>query len=496
MQIFPADYGNYRPRNFDGALIEQALACFRPDNCNITVASQSFPGDWEHKEKWFGTEYKSGKIPADLLAEFDQAIKTLLPKLHLPRENEFIPRNLEAVLTEEEPAPEPRLIRNDLGARVWYKKGLPGYKKGFQAPRAYLTIHCRNPFAHVTAKSFVMVRLYAKLVDDAIEECFHNVCLAGIRYSVQGRSTGIKIELSGYVETLPVALDRLLKSMIALAVQQRFKAVKELISRHLESYATLESYKQVQWLATWLERENWYTHKQMLAELQALNSTDMEEFIPRLLGQMHIEILIGGGICQKDALELSSMVETILKPAPLPQAQWPIVARSLAFPPGSELVYHQTLIHSKILDNAIDYRLYTGPRFDGPARAKTFLLEQMTHTPAFNQLRTQEKLGYVIFIKGGETATNMSYSIIIQGRSAPMYLEERIDDFLTGFADSLRSMPDSEFELHKSSLARERWGKSNSKDLKEEADHVWSHIKTGHLDFTLGMLSPVLYRPY
>jgi insulysin len=465
----------------------------------MTVASRQFPGVWNQKEKWYGTEYTYEKIPADLLDEINQAFKNPLPELHLPRENEFIPRNLEAVIMDEELVSEPRLIRNDGVARVWYKKGLqvPGYKKGFQAPRAYLTIHCRNPLAHATAKTFVMARLYAELVKDAMEQYSYNARLAGLRYSVQGRSTGIRIQLSGYVTMLHVILDQLLNTMRDLQVQQGFEAAKDRLSSFLENYASLKPHHQVFWLARWLDRENWYTHKQMLAELRALTAADVEEFYPRLLGQMHIEILVGGGICKEDALGLSSMVETVFKPAPLPQAQWPMVARSLAFPPASKFVYHQTLIHSEIVGHCIDYRLYTGPRFDGPARAKTLLLEQMTHAPAFGQLRTQEQLGYVIFIDAGETATNMSYRILIQGSRAPMFLEGRIDAFLTGFADILGRMPDSgfdsEFEIHKRSLVREQLEKSKSKNLKEEASRVWSHIKTGHLDFTLGMPSPGLY---
>jgi insulysin len=278
-----------------------------------------------------------------------------------------------------------------------------------------------------------------------------------------------------------------------LQVRQDFEAVKEKLSSFLKNYASLELRHQVFWLARWLDRENWYTHKQMLAELRTLTAADVEQFYPSLLGQMHIEILVGGCICKEDALRLSSMVETALKPVPLPQAQWPMIAKSLAFPPASNFIYHQTLTHSQFVDQCIYYCLYTGPRFDCPARAKTLLLGQMASGPAFDQLRTQEQLGYIVLSGAIETATNMSYRILIQGTRAPMYLGGRIDAFLTKFADILGEMPESEFELHKSSLVRERLEKLKPKNLKEAASRVWSSISAGHFDFTLGMPSPGLY---
>jgi insulysin len=210
---------------------------------------------------------------------------------------------------------------------------------------------------------------------------------------------------------------------------------------------------------------------------------------------MHIEILAGGWICKEDALRLSSMVETAFKPVPLPQAEWPMIAKSLAFPPASNFLYHRTLTHSQLIDHCIYYCLYTGSRFDYPTRARTLLLGQMTSAPAFDQLRTQEQLGYVVLSGAIETATNMSYRIVIQGEKAPIYLGGRIDAFLTKFAGILGEMPESEFELHKSSLVKERLEKLKPKNLEEAASRVWSSIRAGHFDFALGMPSPGFTNP-
>ena len=94
----------------------------------MTVVSQKFPGVWEKKEKWYGTEYTYEKIPADFVAEIKKAgtstSKNRLSELHLPHENQFIPTKLEVEKKEvKEPAVAPKLIRNDDLVRTWYKKG-------------------------------------------------------------------------------------------------------------------------------------------------------------------------------------------------------------------------------------------------------------------------------------------------------------------------------------------------------------------------------------
>lgn len=117
-----------RLRKFDTAKIEQGLACIRPDNFRMSVISQKFPGVWDKKEKWYGTEYSYEKIPSDFLTDIRKAAastsKDRLSELHLPHENQFIPTKLEVEKKDiKEPAIAPKLIRNDELARTWYKKG-------------------------------------------------------------------------------------------------------------------------------------------------------------------------------------------------------------------------------------------------------------------------------------------------------------------------------------------------------------------------------------
>jgi insulysin len=394
--------------------------------------------------------------------------------LHLPPPNFLIPKNLE--LKKVEPAAEPRLIRNDDGVRIWYKPDL-------QAPKANVFIHCRNALSSNTLKSRSEAILYAAIVEDTLKEFLYDAELTKLECELTDNSTGILIEASGYNEMLPDLLEDVLNTMRDFEIKPgRFEVVKERESKKYGNAATSKSWFQAAWFMTWILGENQYRHEQIFAELQGLTAADVEGFCTNLLGQMQIEIFVHGNMYKTDALKLGDIAESTLRP--LPKTQWPM-ARALSFSPGTRFVYQRTLPISVPLDNCIECFLYLGYRFDGPTRAKTFLLDQIIHEPTFHQLRTKEQLGYVVLTRVHDSDTIIGYRIAIQGEGAPGHMEDRIDSFLTGFAEVVEMMEKSELETHKKSAVEKLIKKP--KNAKEESECLWSHIYGGYVDFKLGM---------
>lgn len=449
----------------------------------MTVVSQKFPGTWKSKEKWYGTEYTYEKIPADFLAEIKEAAgsdtKNRLTELHLPHENQFVPTKLEVEKKEvKEPAVAPKLIRNDDMVRTWYKKD-----DQFWVPKANVFVNCRNTLPSATAENNLMARLYTDIVRDALEEYSYDAELAGLDYSVSSHSMGIEIAVSGYNEKLPVLLEKVLTTMRDLEVKQdRFEIIKERLLRGLKNWDFQQPYNQVGDFTRWLNSEKGYINEQILAELHHLTAADIQQFYPQLLRQMHIESFVHGNLYKEDALKLSDLIESILKPRVLPQTQWPI-SRALIFPPGANYVYHKTLKDPANVNHCIEYLLFVGDKSIRPIRAKTLLLDQMTHEPAFDQLRTKEQLGYVVFSGARTTTTSIGYRFIIQSEKTPEYLESRIDNFLTIFGKTLADMSESDFEGHKRSLIAKRLEKL--KNLDQESGRLWSYIDSEYLDFEL-----------
>ena len=195
---------------------------------------------------------------------------------------------------------------------------------------------------------------------------------------------------------------------------------------------------------------------------------------------MHIEALVHGNLYKEDALRLTRLVETILKPRALPQSQWTI-QRSLVLPPASNFVYPRTLKDSANVNHCIEYFLFVGDYADQALRAKLLLFSQTTDEPAFDQLRTKEQLGYVVFTGPRMQSTTMGYRVLIQSERDTDYLETRIDSFLRDFGLVLEKMSTEAFEGHKRSLINKRLEKL--KNLGQETGRFWSHIGNEYFDF-------------
>lgn len=478
--------GDSRLRKFEPELIQKGLSYLRPDNFKLNIVSQSFPGGWDKKEKWYGTEYKSEKIPQEFMREITTAYNAgnadRLAELHLPHRNQFIPQNLDVEkkeVAEEDRAISPRLIRNDEYAQTWFKKD-----DTFWVPKANLFIVMRSPLPGASAENAVKARLYAELVKDALEEYAYDAELAGLNYDIASYSGGLDVDIDGYNDKLSVLLSKVLETMRDLVVKEdRFNIVKERLARGMKNWDLQQPYNQVGDFTRWLNAERGFINAQLLEELPSITASDVQQFYPGLLRQTSLQVLVHGNLYKEDALRLTNLIVDTLKPRALPKVQWPVL-RSLVFPRGSSYVYNRTLRDPKNVNHCIEYLLYFGEKSDRALRAKTLLLDQLTHEPAFDQLRTKEQLGYVVFSGTRATSTTIGYRFIIQSEKNPTYLEERIDNFLSGWRKTLEGMSDNEFEGQKESLINKRLEKL--KNLGQESGRLWTHVTSEYLDFELG----------
>ncbi|KAI0439248.1 peptidase M16 inactive domain-containing protein [Xylaria telfairii] len=473
--------GQSRLRKFDPLMIEKGISLLRPDNMRMTIVSRDFPGDWDKKEKWYGTEYKSERIPEEFLAELSKALETppgeQLSALHLPHKNQFIPTKLEVEKKEiEKPTTAPRVIRNDQIARTWWKKD-----DTFWVPKASLIVSMKNPIVYASAKNSVKTKLFTDLVRDALEEYSYDAELAGLQYNVTLDSRGLFVEVAGYNDKLAVLLEQVLITMRDLVVKDdRFEIIKERLTRGYKNCELQQPFTQIGDYVSWLTSEHDYVVEQLSAELPEITVEDVRSFHAQVMSQLHIEAYVHGNMYKEDSLKLTDMIESILKPRVLPKEEWPIM-RSLIFPPGSNYLYRKTLRDPANVNHCLEYYLHIGDKGDRSIRAKTQLLDQIIHEPAFDQLRTKEQLGYIVFSGLRGSATTYGFRFIIQSERTSEYLESRIDSFLQGQAIALREMTDASFESHKRSVVVKRLEKL--KNLDQETGRHWAQISNEYYDF-------------
>ncbi|KAK4190445.1 UCH-domain-containing protein [Podospora australis] len=484
--------GYTRLRNFDPKQIKEALDWLRPDNFFLTLASRNSPATLDKKEKWYGTEYTRQSIPTELMEDLKAAVSstpaTRTAKLHLPHRNQFIPTKLDVEKKEiKEKAVAPRIIRNDPLVRTWYKKD-----DTFWVPKASIMVSFRTP-ATASAANRAAGRLFSDLVKDALEEYSYDAELAGLEYTVLSESRGMYVEVSGYNDKLAGLLEQVLVTVRDLEVRDdRFAIIKERTIRAFRNWELSAPWTQIGDYMSWLTLDNFNAVMDIAEELPATTPDTIRAFKKNFLAQMHMEVLVHGNFYKEDALKLTDMIESTFKPRVLPPSQWRI-RRGLVFPPGSNYIWKKKLRDPANVNNAIQYLLHTGVRIDRPQRAKTLMLEQIMHEPCFDQLRTKEQLGYIVYCGTWQNATTFGIYFTIQSEKTAPYLETRIENFLDTMAKSLEDMSDEEFEKHKRSLIEKRLEKA--KYLEAESNTLWHRIGSEYYAFDNDQLDAAHLRP-
>ncbi|MCJ1310738.1 Insulinase (Peptidase M16) [Agyrium rufum] len=483
-KCLPRDWlmsGSRLIRQFDADAITHALNFLRTDAYRLTIVSKEFPGDWDQKERWYGTEYRVEKIPK----EFEEAVhkagtvsRGKIPKeLHLPHRNEFVPTRLTVEKKEvAEPAKSPLIIRNDASFRTWWKKD-----DQFWVPKASVSLMIRNPLVGCTGRNSVKSLMYCHLVKDALEEYSYDAEIAGLDYSLGANSLGLSVDFSGYNDKMPVLMEKVLLCMRDLEIKaDRFEIIKERITRDVKNWHFHQPYRQVGEFSRKLTVEKGWTKEDYEAELPNLTPQDISEMAPQLLKQIHVESLMHGNLYKEDALRMTDLIESILKPLPLSSSQWQF-RRNLIMAEGTDFTYPREHRDPENVNNCIEYYLHVGPYSDQALRARLLLFSQLTDEQGFDQLRTKEQLGYIVWTGTKIMETIMGYRVIIQSERASTYLETRINAFLATVGTTLKNMPDADFEAHKKSIIAKRLEKL--KNLDQEGNRLWNHITSEYYNF-------------
>jgi insulysin len=473
--------GTSKFRRFDPKGIVQAMQYLRDDNFRLMIVSQDYPVEFDKKEKWYGTEYRIEKIPTDVSFAIRKALESSASErpaeLHLPHRNEFIPTRLSVEKKEVvEPAKTPKLIRNDDGLRMWWKKD-----DTFWVPKANVHITLRNPLTYATPANYVKSALICHLVKDSLTEFSYDAEISGLGYSLNATVLGLDLSVQGYNDKLSVLLQKVLVSLRDLKINpERFKIIKERQSRTYKNWNFQQPYYQVGDFNRWLLGARAWMNHQYTAELPHIGPEDVQAFIPQLLQQTHIEIFAHGNFYKEDALKVADLVESTLKPRPLPHSLWNL-RRNLILPPGSNYIFQHTLADPANVNHAIEYYLQIGSNTDRKLRAMLGLFSQMTSEPAFDQLRTKEQLGYIVFSGARTSATMIGYMVLVQSERTPDHLESRVNAFLLKFGLDLEKMTIEEFEGHRRSLINKRLEKL--KNLESETGRLWGYIGSEYFDF-------------
>lgn len=467
--------GPYLLREFDAAQVQSTLECLSLDKCRITLAGRVPPPGvtLDHTETWYGTEYTIRKLRPELLQQCDT-----LQGLSLPQANSFIPSDLHVLGAPSDlrPTQRPQLLCHDAKARLWHKQD-----DRFFLPKANVALLLRTPAVNHSPRSAVLSRLFVELVKDALCEYSYDADVAGLHYNLDSQVDGVDIIVGGYNDKLPRLLQSILDSLTQLQVDpKRFEIIKDQVRRNYQNFDLEEPFQHAAYYASYLLTERMWTQHEKLKVIDEVQVADVQAYIPQLCGALFIDMLVHGNMSSTQAHALLSDVQSRLAYAALPP-QDTLAPRSLLLAPGTRVSWRIPVANPGNVNSALEYYCQVGDPNDVQLRAKLALFAQIANEPCFDQLRTKEQLGYLVYSGVRMSIGQAGFHVIVQSERDSDYLESRVDAFLEQLLRQVRSMSADEFEAHRRSLIHKR--RESVKNLAEETSRFWRSIRSGYFDF-------------
>ncbi|CAE6451275.1 unnamed protein product [Rhizoctonia solani] len=461
---------------WDEPAVRNLLDSFTIERSRVMLmAKEGLPeGAWV-REKWYDVEYRIEPIPAALI---EQA-KSLddFHGMYIPKPNEFIPKNFDVEKSViEAPSKRPAKLRTTGLSTIWHKKD-----DQFWIPKARIILRLLNPICNATPRHSLLSRMFVDLVKDALTEFTYDAELAGMKYSIMCDGASIVVISEGYNDKLSVLLKYVLEKVKSITItQDRVTVIAEQLQQEIENFYLTQPYTLSNYYADYFLQERGWTPRQKLAELEHVSLSDIQHHAQELLARAHITTLVHGNIDSEEALQIADSVENILGSRPITAVEKSL-PRSLTLPAACNYVWEDAVPNKDELNSSLTYYVEIGDLTDPLLRATLLLFSQMIREPAFNQLRTKEQLGYVVSSSAWFLHGSIGWHITVQSERKPAYLERRVENFLDFFRETLKAMPEAEFERQRDAFVLKRL--ERLKNMGEEASRFWTHIESGYEDF-------------
>ncbi|BAF21958.1 insulin-degrading enzyme-like 1, peroxisomal [Oryza sativa Japonica Group] len=482
MQIYPPEdwlIASSVPSKFSPDAIQGILNELTPDNVRIFWESKKFEGQTNLTEPWYGTSYSVEAVPPSIIQKWVE--KAPVEDLHMPKPNIFLPSDL-SLKNAEEKASFPCMLRKTLFSRVWYKPDTM-----FFTPKAYIKMDFHCPLSRSSPESSVLTDVFTRLLMDYLNDYAYDAQVAGLYYGVRPNDTGFQITMVGYNDKMRTLLETVIGKIAEFEVKaDRFSVIKETITKEYENFKFRQPYQQAFYYCSLILEEQTWAWDEELAAVSQIEASDLEKFLPHLLGKTFIESYFAGNMEPGAVKGVMQHVEDILFNAPvslckaLPSSQH-LTKRIVKLERGLRYYYPALCLNHQDENSCLLHYIQIH-QDDLKKNVILQLLALVAKQPAFHQLRSVEQLGYITLLRQKNDSGVRGLQFIIQSTvKDPANLDARVEAFLTMFEGTLYQMPDTEFKSNVNALIDMKLEKY--KNIREESAFFWGEISEGTLKF-------------
>lgn len=467
MQVYaPEDVlrGPYMMDDYDADMLSVLMDDIRADNAVVLIQSPTTETDRE--SRYYGTPYAVDKLAGEVPESWQLPLAG--SPFHLPAPNAFIAEDVSLVALDPNLPATPSKRYSGQRSEIWLAQD-----REFRIPRGATYINFRSPLVGQEPAQAASAVLYTALLEDRVNEFTYPAALAGLNFSLYKHAQGISLRISGYNDKQEILLSELIDVMLEPDfAPQRFADIRNEMLRSLRNTAAQPPTRQVMNdLQESLLYGEW-NEEALIGVLEQLQLGDIESYAQRFWRSASAQALVYGNYSPAVVTTLKEQLDTLMPegaPAPLPPL------RVLDIAAGESLLYPVQVEH----EDAVLAWYLQGDGNTWEDRAATAMTGQVIKSGFFQQLRTEQQLGYVVSAFYWARLDVPGLVMLVQSPVADTAgLAEAMDAFLRQVPEGLGK---ELYERNRRALLNEVL--KPDENLWQRAEFYWQSLARKQFDF-------------
>nr|ELR5113290.1 pitrilysin [Providencia stuartii] len=431
---------DYIADKYDPSAIKARLSELTAKDARIWFIS---PNEPHNKKAYFvDAAYQVDKITQKQLTQWEQLESKM--KFRLPELNPYIPDNLSLIKTEKT-YKHPELVYQDGNTRVLY---MPSQYFADE-PKATINLLLKTKVGDQDAKSQVTGALLQYIASLKMDELQYQASVAGMSVSVS-QGVGLQFNASGYTQHLPELFLSMTKLYLSFEPTERELAqAKSWYQEQIKVANNAKAYEIAMQPLRRIDTVPYFEQEERLSTLDNISLKDLTEYRSKMIESASLQAMVIGNLTDKQSINVIKDARDLLK------------SKGKGWWRGDIVVIDKPYLadfhnQAKSTDNALaEIFIPEGySRIEGAVLSG--LLSNIIQPWFYDQLRTNEQLGYAVFTFKVGLGDQWGVGFLLQSNAkTPDYLNTRYQEFYSTALEKLKKLPAQEFDQYKQSIITE-----------------------------------------
>ena len=451
---------------YDAKAVKERLAMMTPQNARIWYISPKEP---HNKTAYFvDAPYQVDKISAQTFADWQKKAANIA--LSLPELNPYIPDDFSLIKSEKK-YDHPELIVDESNLRVVYAPS----RYFASEPKADVSLILRNPKAMDSARNQVMFALNDYLAGLALDQLSNQASVGGISFSTNANN-GLMVNANGYTQRLPQLFQALLEGYFSYtATEDQLEQAKSWYNQMMDSAEKGKAFEQAIMPAQMLSQVPYFSRDERRKILPSITLKEVLAYRDTLKSGARPEFMVIGNMTEAQATTLARHVQ---KQLGADGSEW-CRNKDVVVDKKQSVIFEKA---GNSTDSALAAVFVPTGYDEYTSSAYSSLLGQIVQPWFYNQLRTEEQLGYAVFAFPMSVGRQWGMGFLLQSNDKqPSFLWERYKAFFPTAEAKLRAMKPDEFAQIQQAVITQMLQAPQT--LGEEASKLSKDFDRGNMRF-------------